>query len=201
MMDLVGLLNENYGAVMCLLTLVYVVATWKIVSTNQETIKEMQETREVEFRPYVFINLETYPLDNYFYLRIKNYGKTGAKFEKISISPRIILAQEAFHGKKAELDEILNGVTLAPFQVIELMVIDYNAETKTYNENIRKSDYTITLQYTSITGNKKQYNDTYTLPVKYANQQGFVTNTSDKFSDEANALNAIAKHLDAIKRK
>ena len=74
---------------MCLLTFVYVVATIVIVYYNKKSIKEMIKTREEDNRPYVFANLEKYPRDRFFTLKIKNYGKLSAKINKIEIEPKI----------------------------------------------------------------------------------------------------------------
>lgn len=80
-------LNNNQGFTMTLLTLIYVLATIIIVYYNRKSIKEMQQSREEDSRPYIFAHLHKDPRDLCFYLRIKNHGKTIARIENISISP------------------------------------------------------------------------------------------------------------------
>lgn len=50
-------LNSNQGFVMCLLTLIYVLATVVIVIMNKLSINEMQKNRLEDSRPYIMINL------------------------------------------------------------------------------------------------------------------------------------------------
>lgn len=84
---MIGWLNSNQGFVMSILTAVYVIATIVIVIYNRKSIKEMQRTREEESRPYVFAYLHKDPRDMCFYLRVKNFGKTGARINSFDISP------------------------------------------------------------------------------------------------------------------
>jgi hypothetical protein len=93
---------------MSLLTLVYVAATIVIVIMNAKSINEMQKTREAEGRPYILLNLHKDPRDRCFYLRIKNYGKSGATIKQIEISPHMKLV-ESKSG-----NSVLNGCVLAP---------------------------------------------------------------------------------------
>ena len=70
-------MNQNQGFIMCVLTFVYVVATVIIVIMNRKSINEMKTARLEESRPYIIANLVKDPRDRCFYLKIKNYGKTG----------------------------------------------------------------------------------------------------------------------------
>lgn len=187
-MNFINWLNENQGFVMILLTLVYVVATVIIVLYNRKTIMEMQEAREAESRPYVFAYLDKDPRDLRFYLRFKNYGKSGAKLNMVSISPIL----KFYHD--AEPQNFLRNVILAPSQTLEFLLFEQKEETL-------KNDYAINLQYSSVGDSQKQYHEEYTLIIQYICQMGYTEIKKNNLSDEANALRNIARHLDSMRRK
>ena len=81
-MKLIETLNNNQGAVMVLLTSIYVVATIVIVMLNKRSIDEMKLSREEESRPYIFASLTFVPRETkQCYLVLTNYGKTGARIK------------------------------------------------------------------------------------------------------------------------
>lgn len=185
---MVNWLNANQGFVMCLLTLVYVIATGIIVLYNRRTIEEMRVSREAESRPYVFVYLDKDPRELCFYLRVRNYGKSGAKIQSVSITPNLNLPGGALP------ENFLKNVVLAPSQNLEFIVVGKKDETL-------KNDYDIRVRYTSIGDVRKQYSDQYTLTVRYVRQMGYTDIKRNNLSDEANALRNIASHLDSIRRK
>ena len=181
-------LNANQGFAMSVLTLVYVAATIIIVIYNRKTIKEMKDAREEESRPYVFVYLDKDPRDLCFYLRIRNYGKSGARLNSVSITPSLKLCDEAMP------ENFLENVILAPSQTLEFIVLEKKDETL-------KSDYSISLRYETTGSNKKEYSDEYRLTVQYAHQMGYTDNKQSNLRGEANALRNIASHLDSMRRK
>lgn len=148
----------------------------------------MKKSREAESRPYVFAYLDKDPRDYCFYLRIRNYGKSGAKLNNILITPELKLCEEAL------TDSFLKNVILAPSQTLEFIVLEKTDETL-------KHDYSVSLQYTSVDDNKKQYSDEYTLTVQYAHQMGYTDHEKSNLTDEENAIRNISSHLDSIRRK
>jgi hypothetical protein len=185
---MISWLNSNQGFVMCLLTLVYCVATIIIVLYNRKTIEEMKKSREAESRPYVFAYLDKDPRDVCFYFRIKNYGKTGAKLDKVSIVPELKLWEEPIS------EYFLKDVILAPTQMLEFMLVEEKDETL-------KKNYSVSLQYSPVDDRTKQYSDEYTLTVQYAPQMGYTEHEQNALTNEENALKNISNHLDSIRRK
>lgn len=181
-------LNQNQGFVMSVLTAVYVLATIVIVVYNRKSIKEMQESRKAESRPYVFAYLHKDPRDLCFYLRIKNYGKTGALIENIEISPKLKFVGET------ETKDFLKNVVLAPDQLLQFIVLEQKEETM-------KCNYNIGLRYKSTQTDKEQFEESYTLILQYAHQMGYTDNKTSNISPEANALKNIAGYLDSIRSK
>lgn len=181
-------LNQNQGFVMSVLTAVYVLATIVIVVYNRKSIKEMQESRKAESRPYVFAYLHKDPRDLCFYLRIKNYGKTGALIENIEISPKLKFVGET------ETKDFLKNVVLAPDQLLQFIVLEQKEETM-------KCNYNVGLRYKSTQTDKEQFEESYTLIVQYAHQMGYTDNKTSNISPEANALKNIAGYLDSIRSK
>ena len=187
-MNVIDWLNTNQGFAMSLLTLVYVVATVVIVCYNRKSIKELQESREAESRPYIFAYLDKDPRDLCFYLRVKNFGKSGAMLNNVSISPNLKLYDAALP------EDFLRNVILAPSQTLEFIVLEQKDETL-------KNDYSVCLKYSSIGSISKQYNEEYKLTLQDAHQMGYTDNKQSNLSDEANALRNIANHLDSLRRK
>ncbi|MFA6940498.1 MAG: hypothetical protein WCQ54_05870 [Clostridiaceae bacterium] len=188
MIELVNWLNNNQGFAMSVLTLVYVVATIIIVIYNRKSIKELQNTREDESRPYIFAYLHKDPRDICFSLRIKNYGKTGAKIENIEIAPILKFANNKNVG------EFLNNVILAPNQMLQFILLERNKETalKTYD---------VTISYYPTNNCKKLYEEKYSLITQYSAQMGYTDSNTSGLSEEENALKNIANYLDSIRNK
>lgn len=181
-------LNMNQGFAMAILTFVYVVATVIIVYYNHKSIKELQETREAEGRPYVFTYLHKDPRDLCFYLRIKNYGKSGAKIKHLEIKPKLKLVDN-----KVET-EFTKNMILAPNQMVQFIVLEKSEETT-------KNDYTVELKYASLGNNEKNYSEKYDLVIQYSHQMGYTDKKNSGFNDTANQLKNIADYLDSIRSK
>lgn len=188
MAEIIKWLNDNQGFVMSILTCVYVIATIIIVIYNRKSIKEMEKGRDEESRPYIFINLHKDPRDNWFYLRIKNYGKTGGKINSINVTPNLKFINDS------EIEQFMKNTVLAPEQIIQFVVADKK-------EDIYENDYDVTIKYVSTCNNKKVYREQYKLITQYSTKMGYVDSKKSNFSDEANALNNIANYLDAIRNK
>lgn len=188
LMIVINWLNTNQGFVMSILTLIYVIATIVIVYYNHKSIKELKETREAESRPYIFVYLDKDPRDSWFYLRVKNYGKSGAKIGYVSISPKLKLVHDALPEK------FLKNVIVAPSQTLEFIILEDKDETL-------QNDYSVYLEYLSLEDEPKKYKEEYTLTIQYAHQMGYTDTKKNNYSNEANALNNIANYLDSLRRK
>lgn len=184
---MIGWLNQNQGFVMSLLTLVYVAASIVIVVMNAKSIDEMRKTREAEGRPYVLVNLNKDPRDMCFYLRIKNYGKSGAIIKQIVISPHMKLVETKLG------DSVLNGCLLAPNQILQFILLEEWKETC-------ETTYSVDILYVS-TDQAKEFREQYELVTQYAHQMGYTENKKSNLNNAENALANIACHLDSIRTK
>lgn len=181
-------LNSNQGFMMCLLTFVYVLATIAIVVMNNRTIREMQETRIAESRPYVFVSLHKDSRDICFYLRVKNYGKTGAVINELHITPTLKLVDIGDkHG-------LLKGSVLAPNQTLQFIVIEKWKETC-------KNVYSVEIDYGMVGDANSKFHEHYVLVIQYAHQMGYTEITGSSQNKSENSLKAIAEHLDSIRHK
>lgn len=181
-------LNSNQGFVMCLLTLIYVLATVVIVIMNKLSINEMQKNRLEDSRPYIMINLVKDPRDRCFYVRIKNYGKTGAVLSSITISPDLNFVKDS--GEKIVLD----GCMFPPNHMIQLIVLE---EWEKTSEN----DYNVEITYDSLESNPRHFTEKYKLVVQYAHLQGYTDTQKSGKSDVENAIINISNSLDSIRNK
>lgn len=173
---------------MSLLTLVYVVATIVIVIYNRKSIREIEKTREEESRPYIFAHLHKDPRDLCFYLRVKNYGRTGGKVESIDISPSLKFVDSK------NIGEFLNNVILAPDQMLQFIVLERNEETS-------KETYNVNLRYHQTNNTEKVYEESYSLLTQYSTLMGYTDNKKSTLSETDNALRNIANYLDSIRNK
>ena len=181
-------MNDNQGFVMCILTFVYVVATIVIVVMNKKSISEMKKTRKEESRPYIIANLVKDPRDKCFYLRIKNYGRSGAIINSFRVIPELNLVKQ--QGKGLSLNECL----LAPSQAIQFIILEEWEKTC-------ETEYSVTISYTTTGIPSDTYEETYTLITQYAHQMGYTNTKRTNQSDWENALSNIADNLDSIRNK
>jgi len=181
-------MNENQGFVICMLTFVYVIATVIIVIMNRNSINEMRETRLEESRPYIITNLVKDPRDRCFYLRIKNYGKSGATINSFSILPTLNLVKD----NEKELN--LTGSILAPSQSIQFIILEKWEKTC-------EKQYTVNLSYSSIETNPRKFSESYMLVTQYAHQMGYTDSKESNLLDGENALVNIVGQLDSIRNK
>jgi len=172
---------------MSVLTLVYVVATVKIVDMNAKSIEEMKITREAEGRPYVLVSLNKDPRDTCFYLRIKNYGKSGAIIQQMLVSPHLKLVETKLK------DYVLNGCLLAPNQMLQFILLEEWKETC-------ETTYNVDILYVT-TDHQKEYHEQYELLTQYAHQMGYTESRFNNLTDSENALVSIARNLDSIRTK
>lgn len=105
-MRLLKFLNDNQGAVMAILTALYVITTVGMVrlmvGANKLSRNSLEKAIEFErrrSRPYLIFNIITSP-DHYTYGVVKNLGITSAFYVKVSITPKLIYTEG---GKENEL--------------------------------------------------------------------------------------------------
>jgi hypothetical protein len=181
-------MNANQGFVMCILTFVYVAATIVIVIMNKKSIGEMEKARKEESRPYIIANLVKDPRDRCFYLRIKNYGRSGAVVNNFSVTPEINIIKDTKEGLS------LKNCLLAPSQSIQFIILEEWEKTC-------ETEYSVTLSYTTTGSSSDTFEETYTMITRYAHQMGYTTTKKSNLSDCDNALSNIADALDSIRNK
>lgn len=184
---MINWLNLNQGFVMSVLTLVYVVATIIIVYYNRIVIREMQQSREDESRPYVFANLHKDPRDTRFSLIIKNYGNSSAQIESIDIEPKLkFISQEM-------PDNFMKGVVLAPNQMVYFLIAEKTVETY-------KKKYIAQISYKSVAlRNQKIYDEQYEILTDYASNMGYSNIVNSSSSKSESALVNIVSELESIR--
>lgn len=181
-------MNQNQGFIMCVLTFVYVVATVIIVIMNRKSINEMKTARLEESRPYIIANLVKDPRDRCFYLKIKNYGKTGAIINSFSVLPTLKLVRDG--DKEIKLD----GCMLAPNQSIQFIVLEEW-------EHTCKQNYEVIILYSSFEKEKRKFEEKYMLVTQYAHMMGYTDNKNSNLTESENALVNIVRQLDSIRNK
>jgi hypothetical protein len=92
MQNFIKCLNENQGAVMAFLTLVYVATTIAIAFINKGNLKLLADLEKQRVRPYVVFSLFIiYGESRTVATSIKNFGLTAAKNVEIKVEPKLTL--------------------------------------------------------------------------------------------------------------
>lgn len=82
------ILNQVPNIVLVLITGVYAWFTYRMLKTNQATVREMRAQREDMFRPYVVVSISLVGDIPIFRLIIRNTGKTAARNLRLSLDKR-----------------------------------------------------------------------------------------------------------------
>jgi|LSQX01.1.fsa_nt_gb hypothetical protein len=88
---MIGWLNDNQGAVMAILTLVYVVATIILVCLQRRTLTEIRIDRELREKPDVQLTVRITPAGLIMFA-LKNYGGSPAKDISVDFSESFVSA-------------------------------------------------------------------------------------------------------------
>ncbi|PTL38126.1 hypothetical protein [Alkalicoccus saliphilus] len=148
-------LNDNNGAVLALLTLIYVLTTFLIFYANLSSVKEMQKSREEENRPYIVVYLR-YLNNGGVEFVVKNIGKTLAKNISITSNPDIDYPKERPLSKSNLLNNTISN--MAPdFEYSGLLEKVWDLKDKEGNF----PTYAITVFY--IDTKEKGYKEEYVL--------------------------------------
>jgi hypothetical protein len=143
-------LNENQGAVMAILTMIYVVTTAILVIQNKRTLKEIEISRKLGQRPYLYAEItKTSEFVFVYSLQIRNRGKSPAKLKSITIEPALFL------NEKIGI-ESLNEMIFLPGQCLSLIIKD---DFKDFHKNV----YNFTLEYESL--RNETYTESYSIPL------------------------------------
>lgn len=185
-MSLINFLNANQGAVMAILTFVYVVATVVIVVFTKGSIEEMKKARIEDNRPYIFAYFAFVPRETkHCYLVLKNYGRSGGKITNLAIRPSVNLL------KGSSDCSFFKDTVMAPGQSIKLLVAD--TEKAMIDES-----YSISISYEDMS-QSHVYRDCYSLIQQYVGEYGFVDTKRSGCGAGENALINISNSLDTIK--
>lgn len=188
MCSLIEWLNSNEGFAMCLLTFAYVVATIIIIVLNKKTITEMQQGRQEESRPYLMASFVKDPRDKCFFIRIKNYGKTGAIITRLNITPDLKLVEST--GGKIDLA----GSLFPPEYMLQIIVLEEWEKTC-------EKEYHIEISYDSLETSVRHFTDEYKLGLQYAHLQGYSNTKRQGYNKTENELANIADIMDSIRNK
>lgn len=188
-LEIIDWLNKNQGFVMILLTIIYVIATLIIVIYNRKSIQQFELAREEEARPYIFLNLYKDPRDEWFSLRIKNYGKTGGKIKFVNITPSVHFSS------KINISELLKDFVMAPSQLMNFTIL--NQKKEIYDIMY----FTINIKYSPTYNLKKEYNETYTVSANFGKGLAYTDKTRTNTNIIENEMINISQHLDSIRNK
>lgn len=107
-------LNANQGALLVVLTLVYVVATVVLVIANARTLREMRLTREEQQRPYVVVSFED-RRGGLLCLVLTNLGGSPAHGLSVEVDAKII--ERLSEKSRAKISSLKNAaLVLVPQQ-------------------------------------------------------------------------------------
>jgi hypothetical protein len=185
----VQILNENQGAVMAVLTAIYVVATLVLVGlskrqaqTNQQTLDFLAQVERSRKRPYVIF--EIVYTDLVAYASIRNTGISPALDVRISVTPRLQWDKDS-----EEIAFIKTGLAfLAPNrEVSEPLGVLENM-----NEMYPEFRFAGIIRYRDSEG--KSYEEPFAIDLNYIKTAGVISPKT-----VADELQGISKSLEQIK--
>lgn len=188
---LLSFLQTYNGAFSVIGTLIVAVLTFFSVFISMRTLKEMKITREEANRPYVIVYLNKEPRDVWFELCIKNFGKTAARIENLTIVPQL----RTYSGKS--VDVAFKNTVLMPNQKIHTLFLkEDNADVNDFDTLRVKCKYSI------LDNSEKYFVEEYEANYNYAQEYAYEreTKTSGQSTCE-NSLANIAATLDILRRK
>lgn len=159
--NLIEWLNNNEGASLAILTFVYTVATILILLANRKSVKEMERTREAEYRPYVVVYMDYQP-NGAVQLIVKNVGR------KMAYSVRISTDKDIQFPKEKPLSEsrlMKEGIPNLPpgHPITFLLGVAWDLQ----DENKNVPSYKARVTYSDERG--KTYEEDYILDINYFN--------------------------------
>jgi len=90
----------------------YVIATWRMATASNESVREMKETREQEFSPYVVVYFYIPEKQTDIELVIKNVGRMPAKNVKFTFNPPLVTSEPEITNFVSNF--IKNGIEFLP---------------------------------------------------------------------------------------
>ena len=100
-MELVEFLDQHSGAVMAVLTAVYVVATVLIFWANYRAVREMRAARIASLRPRLAVYLDS-PDGGLAFLVVENRGASAAYRVRVRFPPGFGKRLDELHGERAK---------------------------------------------------------------------------------------------------
>lgn len=182
---IISWMNDNNGFIMGVLTLVYVVATWKILNANKKSVEEMVKTREEENRPYIIAYFDVNP-NNIVRFVVKNIGKTMAYNVKIESD----VPFEYPLGHPLKLSNIFTKpIPNMPPDFVLNPYMDTLVDIK--NEDGDYPVYNIDIKYSDKDG-KKTYKDRYVLDLNVH---------KDLFNWDIKNIHHLAKSFESFRKE
>ncbi|MFZ0034443.1 MAG: hypothetical protein WAK60_05590 [Sedimentisphaerales bacterium] len=150
--NIVELLNRNQGALMTLLTFIYVIATIVLVQRTRKSnelarqaIMQSMEFEKQRNRPHVIFDLIA--KDRCFYATIKNLGKQPAYDVKVTSKPDIL------RGKGSQQKEKISFIEKkVPFLAPDREIEDYIGTTPDFLKEYPETTFCVEISYKDSRG-------------------------------------------------
>ena len=151
-MEIIRMLNSNEGAVLVILTLVYVITTVGILYSTLRSLQQTAKFREEDHRPYVIFNLI---IEDDIIMSVRsNIGKGPAYDVRATIDPPMVVDYGQFGSREPISYKDVLIPMLAPGQVIE----DFVNERQAFFKDNPDATFTMEVSY------RDSFNRTYKEP-------------------------------------
>jgi hypothetical protein len=185
--NIVELLNRNQGALMTLLTFLYVIATIVLVQHTRKSneLSRQAITQSIEFekqrnRPNVIFDLIA--KDRCFYATIKNLGKQPAYDVEVTSKPDIL------REKGSQKEKIAFTEKKVPFLAPDREIEDYIGTTPNFLKEYPETTFCVEISYKDSRG--ESYHETADISI------GFYMNRRTVWPDDP--IKKIETHMDMI---
>jgi hypothetical protein len=180
-------LNRNQGAVMTVLTFVYVVATILLVWLSRKSLKTAIALEKNRLRPYVLFNISSSMATKTTYASIRNLGATAAYNIKVSIEPKL----EHLHDTESPL--IGRDILFLPPNEEVTDIID---SSPAFHQKYPNPLFKGAVEYENSTGDK--YREPFRIDLTFLKKRLYTREATviDELKQINETLAVIGRHLE-----
>lgn len=179
--------SDTINAILCILSFVLSVIS---IITAVSTLKQNSKMLEADTRPYVVAYLVYEEYSSNLYFCVKNFGRSSAIINTLSISPDIQM-------KDRPISSAFKGAMIAPMQQFHFVLLEREKrriiETSEYSHDIK-------ISYVDCTTGKN-YSESYKDNIEYVREVCSSRTTHSSYSKIENSMDNMEKCLQFIKNR
>jgi hypothetical protein len=184
--SVVDSLNRNQGAVMAVLTFVYVLATIVIVFFTRKSVTNAITLEKNRLRPYVIFNISSSTTSHMTFASVRNGGLTAAYNIKVTVHPEL----ERIEGERSSLTE--NSILFLPPSEEVTDIIDFSPS---FHQKYANPLFEGVVDYENYSGDK--FREPFRIDLTFLKKRVFIRESVvDELRKVNETLTGIARQLE-----